>query len=158
MLFVSDPYERSSARRSKGKNFAGSGTKLSLCLYPPRRAINANISSIDFLCYLRYLLVAGLFHPVHGLAVERLLNDDVCHGARWRSADRIGWRVASSPPRRSKEFSAVRHGGAVIDIGFIELIVHTCLCDAVVEHLSQFPARRDHCASHAVLLARSCLA
>ena len=33
-----------------------------------------------------------------------------------------------------RKFSAVRHGGAVIDIGFIELIGHTCLCDAVVEH------------------------
>jgi hypothetical protein len=52
----------------------------------------------------------------------------------------IPQRVASSPARRSKEFSAVRHDGAVIDTGFIEMIVHTCLCDAVVEHLNQFPA------------------
>src|SRR5439155_3520517 len=35
---------------------------------------------------LTVLLAADPFHPVHNLAVERLLNGDVCHGCCWRSA------------------------------------------------------------------------
>src|SRR5436190_23634186 len=30
------------------------------------------------------LFVADFFHPVGGLAVEALLNGDVCHGRAWR--------------------------------------------------------------------------
>ena len=35
---------------------------------------------------LTVLLAADPFHPVHNLAVERLLNGDVGHGCCWRSA------------------------------------------------------------------------
>src|SRR5437870_8374808 len=32
------------------------------------------------------LFVADLFHPLNHLTVERLLNGDMSHGGRWRSA------------------------------------------------------------------------
>src|SRR5437899_6740958 len=32
------------------------------------------------------LVVADLFHPVHRLAIQLLLNGDVCHGRRWSRA------------------------------------------------------------------------
>ena len=35
---------------------------------------------------LAVLLVADLFHPVHHLTIERLLNGDVRQGGRWRGA------------------------------------------------------------------------
>ncbi len=51
----SDSYERSSARKSKGKNSAGSGTKISSCLFPNQGSESCRyINDFHFSPFLKF--------------------------------------------------------------------------------------------------------